>query len=359
MEKEKIISPKSSAKKKAEGALDYVMEHPGRVLVGGVVVGLGSFLLYKLIRRFVTKSRQHTTEKKLDDSPEVRQASVLRNAMNPSGISWMMSFDNTSTPVILDTAKNIKNLDEVMTSYKKLYDSDLLEDLQSELSTEEYQKFTSIIESNAGKKGAAPTTYAKKNQMVVAKKAIRVRKTPDATFTDGVFQKASENNILFTTKPGDFIGYATGKQEFDSANNVKFIQVGYIVKKEGLPESLKKFAGKSFTMWVSSNKDYIDLFDFYNPMFAQYPNTKTPTTYKKPLNYYDGVKGIPARAVISIASTKVLDEKMKFMCNVEKNVLLGEYIGNLNTGKRKFIKFRTVDNTERWTDLSTVKIIEK
>ena len=359
MDNQKPKSLKGSAKTKAEGALDYVMEHPGRVLVGGAVVGLGSFLLYRFVKKMINNAQQTNTEKKLDDSPEVRQASILRNAMNPSGISWMMSFDNTSTDKVLETAKSITKLDDVMTSYKKLYSSDLLEDLQSELNTEEYQKFTSIIESNAGKKGAAPTTYAKKNQMVVAKKAIRVRKTADATYTDGMFQTDSENNILFTTKPGDFIGYATGKQEFDSKNNVKFIQVGYIVKKDGIPESLKKFAGKSFTMWVSSNKDYVDMFDFFAPMYTQYPNTKTATAYKKPLNFYDGVKGLPARAVVSIANTKVLNEKMQFLCNVEKQVLLGEYTGSLNTGKRKFIKFRTVDYTERWADSTTIKIIEK
>ncbi len=351
---------KLPAKNKAENALDYVMEHPGRVLVGGVVVGLGSFILYKVIRKIIAKAKQGNTEKKLDDSPEVRQASVLRNAMNPSGISWMMSFDNTSTDKVLETAKSIKNLDEVMSSYKKLYDSDLLEDLQKELSTEEYQKFTTIIESNTGKKGAAPTVFAKKNQMVVAKKAIRVRSTPDATFTDGVFQSSSDNNILFTTKPGDFIGYATGKQEFDSVNNVKFIQVGYLVKKEGLPESVKKYAGKSYTMWVSSSKDYIDTFDFYNPMFEQYPNTKAIVAFKKPLSYYDKpVKGLPSRAVVSIADTTILNEKMQYHCKVEKQVLLGEYLESLNTGKRKFVKFRTIDNTIRWTDATTIKIIER
>lgn len=358
MENQKILQ--DPAKSKIERAMDYVTEHPLRVLVGGVVVGTGSFILYKVIRKIIAKARQGNTEKKLDDSPEVRQASVLRNALNPSGISWMMSFDNTSTDVILDTAKNIKNLDEVMTSYKKLYDSDLLEDLQKELSTEEYQKFTTIIESNTGKKGAAPTVFVKKNQMVVAKKAIRVRSTPDATFTDGVFQSSTDNNILFTTKPGDFIGYATGKQEFDSKNNVKFIQLGYLVKKEGLPESVKKYAGKSYTMWVSSSKDYIDSFDFFNLMFEQYPNTKAIVAFKKPLNYYDKpVKGLPARAVVSIANTDVLNEKLQYYCQVEKQVLLGEYLGSLNTGKRKFIKFRTIDNTIRWADATTIKIIEK
>lgn len=347
------------SKPKAEQALDYVMTNPGRVLVGGAVIGLGGFLLYKLGRKIITKSQKTNTEHKLDDSQEVRQATILRNAMNPSGISWLMSFDQTNEDKIFDTAKSITKLDDVMTSYKKLYGSDLLKDLQSELNTEEFQKFLSLISSNPGKTGTAAVSFAKKNQMVVAKKEVFIRSTPDASFHDAFYESSSGNNIVLTAKAGDFIGYATGKQEFDTANNVKFIQVGYLVKKENLPAAFKQYAGKSFTMWVSSSKDYVDIFDFYNPMFVQYPKTKTVVAYKKPLDYYSsGVKGIPVRAVVSIADTNVLNEKMQFLCKVEKQVLLGEFIGSLIAGKKKYIRFRTVDNTERWTDAQTIKIIE-
>jgi len=44
---------------------------------------------------------------------------------------------------------------------------------------------------------------------------------------------------------------------------------------------------------------------------------------------------------------------------VEKFVLLGEYLGTLVNGKTKYIKFLTVDNTERWVDSRNVKIIEQ
>lgn len=360
MENQKLKGKKEPAKTMAEKALDYVMEHPGRVLVGGAVIGLGSFFLYKLGRKLIVNSRQRNEQKKLDDSPEVRQATLLRNAMNPSGYSWMMSFDNTSTDVVLETAKKITKLDDVMTAYRKLYDSDLLEDLQSELSTEEYQKFTTIIESNTGKTGKPSVPFANKNQMIVAKKDVYVRNTPDASYHDAWYEGSSGNNILFQAKAGEFIGYATGKQEFDTANNVKFIQVAYLIKKDGLPASMKQYAGKSYTMWVSSSTGYIDKFDYFKQMFDQYPNTKTAVSYKKPLSFYDKpVKGLPQRAVVSIADTNILNEKMQPYCKVEKQVLLGEYLLSLNTGKANYIKFRTVDNTERWADSRTVKIIER
>lgn len=352
---------KEPPKTKVEKALDYLMEHPVRVLIGGAVVGVGSYLLYRTIRKIITNQQQKNTEKKLDDSPEVRQASVLRNAMNPSGYSWMMSFDKTNEEKIYETAKEITKLDDVMAAYKKLYDSDLLEDLQSELDTEEYQKFLTLISSNPNKTGTAATTFASKNQMVVAKKDVYVRKTPDASYHEAWYEGSSGNNILFMAKAGEFIGYATGKQELDTENNVKFIQVGYLVKKEGLPAAFKSYAGKSYTMWVSSSSTYVDKFDYFKQMFEQYPNTKTVVAYKKPLSYYDkDVKGVPStKVVVSIADTRVLNEKMQAYCTVEKQVLLGEFIASLNTGKAQFIKFRTVDNTERWADSRTVKIIER
>lgn len=351
--------PANSNKPKAEQVLDFVMAHPGRVLVGGAVIGIGGYFLYKLGRKIFTKARKSSTEKKLDDSLEVRQATILRNAMNPSGVSWLMSFDRTNEDKIFETAKNIVKLDDVMSAYKKLYDDDLLKDLQSELDTEEYQKFLTLISSNPSKTGAAATSFAKKNQLVVAKKEVYVRSTPDASYHEAFYESSSGNNILFQAKAGDFIGYATGKQEYDSKNDVKFIQAGYVVKKEGLPAAFKQYAGKSFTMWVSSSKDYVDIFDFYQPMFDQYPKTKEIVAYKKPLNYYSsGVKGFPSKAVISIANTSVLDEKMQVYCRVEKQVLLGEFTGCLNAGNTTYVRFRTVDNTERWADARTVKIFE-
>jgi len=113
-------------------------------------------------------------------------------------------------------------------------------------------------------------------------------------------------------------------------------------------------------MWVASSKDYVDIFDYFNPMFLQYPNTKTIVTYKKPLDYYTStVKGFSAKMVVSNSSAVILNEKMQPYCNVEKFVLLGEYLGTLVNGKTKYIKFLTVDNTERWVDSRNVKIIEQ
>jgi hypothetical protein len=360
MEENKPKPRKAPGDTRAEHALDYLMQHPGRVLVGGAVIGLSGFILYKIGRKIIAKAQEKNTQMKIDDSPAVRQAMVIRDAFNPSGISFLKNIDSTRTSKIYDAAKNITNFDEVIKAYNKLYGSELVTDLQDELSADEYQKLMTLLSTIPGKKGAPPVTFAKKNQLVVAKKEVYVRNTPDASYHEAWYESSKGDNISYKASPGDFIGYATGKQEFDLENNVKFIQVGYVIKKTGIPMGYKMIAGTSCTYWVSSSKDYVDIFDYYKPMFLQYPRTKQIVGIKKPLDYYDGgVKGLPVKMVVSSSETKILNDKMQPYCTVESHVLLGEYLGSLVYGKTTFIAFLTIDNTERWVDSKNVKIIEQ
>jgi hypothetical protein len=333
------------------------LDNPKRILVGGAVVGVGGFLLYKLGKTIIAGWQKRSTENLADDSPEVRQAMTLRSAMNPSGSSWMMSFDTTNTKVIFETAEQIKSLDEVSKAYRKLYNDDLLKDLQSELSTTDYQKFLTMVSSNPSKSGgAAPATFAKKNQLVVAKAEVFLRTSPDASNHGAAFEIVTKNNIIRKAKIGEFLGYATSKQSFDVKNNVKFIEVAYLVKKENLPESIKPYAGKTFIYWVSSSSSYVEIFPFYKDMLLKYPSTQSEVAYKKPLDYYSGVAGIFSQPVVTSKTVNILNNKMQPVLSVKSGTLLGEYLMCLDTGKIKYIKFRTVDNTERWVSADAVNI---
>lgn len=333
------------------------LDNPKRILVGGAVIGIGGFLLYKLGRKIIGKMQKRSTEKMADDSPEVRQAMALRSAMNPSGASWMMSFDTTNAKAVLDTAQAIRNLDNVSAAYRKLYNDDLLKNLQNELSTTDYQKFLTMVSSSPVKSGgAAPTTFAKKNQLVVAKAEVFLRTSPDASYHGAVYEIAEKKNILRKAKVGEFLGYATGKQSFDVKNNVKFIEVGYLVKKENPPMAMKPYAGKSFIYWVSSASTYVEIFAYFKDMWAKYPSTQNEVSYKKPLDYYSGVSGAISQPVITTRFVYILDDKMQPFKPVKSGTLLGEYLLCLNTGDSKYIKFRTVDNTERWVSADAVNI---
>jgi len=289
----------------------------------------------------------------------VRQAMALRSAMNPSGAPWMMSFDTTNTQAVLDTAAQIKKLDDVSTAYRKLYSSDMLVDLQKELNVTDYQKFLTLVSSNPAKTGGTtPVTFAAKSQLVVAKAEVFLRSTPDASYHGAIYEIASSGkNIIQKAKPGMFLGYATGKQQFDAKNNVKFIQVGYLIKKDGAPQAVAAQAGKSFTFWVSSSASYVEIFPFYKTMWEKYPATQKETAYKKPLDFYSGVTGVSAKIVVTTRATRVMDEAFKRPLAVGAQTLLGEYLVSLDTGDGQYVKFKTVDQTLRWVAARDIKII--
>jgi hypothetical protein len=149
---------------------------------------------------------------------------------------------------------------------------------------------------------------------------------------------------------------------------VKFIQVGYMVKKEGVPENFKKFAGQKRIFWVSSSADYVDMFTKYSPMWDRYPATKTAVAYLKPLDYYDPkpqdpkkkpVNGVPLRVVVTNKATEVLGEKLQPVAQVTARTLLGAFTGSLNTGSKKYVKFLTASSTERWVDANDIQILEQ
>ncbi len=324
------------------------LDNPKRLLIGGAVVGVGGFLLYKFGKKIITGIRQRNTASLADDSPAVRQAMALRSAVNPSGAKWMRSFDFTIVDAILETAKQITNLDEVANAYRKLYNAELLKELQSELSTGDYQKVLNILSSNTKKTTGTTYKFAEKNQLVVAKTDVFLRSSPDASYHGAIYEISANKNIIRKAKVGEFLGYATGSQHFDDKNNVKFIEVSYLVKKDGIPEAMKPFAGKQFSYWVSSSADYVEIFTIYKSMLAKYPSTQAEVAYKKPLTYYSGLKGMIINPVITKKATQVLDEKMQPFILVGPGTLLGEYLMALDTGATRFIKFKTVDNTERW-----------
>ena len=177
-----------------------VVDNNKTMLINGALVVGGIYLTYRLGKNIIASLNKSDAQNKADDSPEVRQAMSLRSAMNPSGISWMMSMDTTDTSTVLNTAKTITNLDSVQKAYKNLYQNNLLDNLQNELSTSEYQKFLTIISSNTNKDtshgGAPPVQFAKANQLIVAKKAVSLRSSPDAS-NHGAFYEVFSDKTFF------------------------------------------------------------------------------------------------------------------------------------------------------------------
>jgi hypothetical protein len=328
-------------------------------IINGILVVGGIYLTYRLGKKMVDGLNKSDAQSKADDSPDVRQAMELRSAMNPSGISWMMSFDTTNKSTLMDVTKTITNLDNVSKAYKNLYQDNLLDDLQGELSAEDYQKFLTIVSSNQKKNsnngGSAPVQFVKANQLVVAKKEVALRSSPDATNHGAFYEVFSKKNIIRYAKVGEFLGYATGRQYYDEVNNVKFIEVAYVINGVKAPASLKSKNKQRMSFWVSSSINFVEVFSFFKNMYDAYPKTMSDTGWMKPVDFFT-LKGIPMPRLLTKARTPILNERLIAINVAEPNTMLGQFIMSLNTGRGEFFQFRTVDNTIRWVDKRFIQL---
>jgi hypothetical protein len=336
-----------------------VVENNQSKLINGLLVVGGIYLTYRLGKNLIAGINKNDAQSKADDSPDVRQAMALRSAMNPSGISWMMSMDTTNTSAVIDTARTITNLDSVSKAYKNLYQNNLLDDLQSELSTSDYQKFLTFVSSNSNKDtssgGAAPVQFAKPNQLVVCKKSVALRSTPDATNHGAIYEVFSDKNIIRQAEPGEFLGYATGRQHFDDVNNVKFIEVAFVVKAQYAPAKYKNQNKKRYTYWVSSSSNYVEIFTYYKTMWDAYPKTQNATGWMKPVDYFN-LKGIPMPRLLTRFKAPILNDRLVAINVAQPNTILGHYIMGLNTGNAEFLQFRTIDNQLRWVEKRFIQL---
>ena len=353
-----------------EKVIEVVSDNRGKIVNGLLLVG-GAYLAYRIGKKIINNINKNAVQAQTDDKPSVRQAMTLRSAMNRSGVSWMMSADGTNEQLIFDTARQISDLDEVSKNYRDLYQSNLLDDLQGELSAEDYSKFLTLVSSNPKKTrshgATAPVTFAQKSNLVVAIKEVSIRKSPDASNHGAFYEVFSDKNIIRLAKPGEFLGYATGNQHFDEVNNVKFIEVGFVVNGAKAPGSYKAMDKKKFTYWVSSSSKYVEIFDYYKTMFDKYPSTLKATPWMKPLDFFEpapkkdkSVKGIPhiPAKLITTRFVQVLNERLQPIATADSNTLLGLLIMTMDTGKERFYKFRTVDKTERWVNARFIKEIQ-
>lgn len=303
-------------------------------VITGVLIAGGSFLAYKIGKKLWNDHLKSQAQNSLDEKPAVRWAMLLRSAINPTGVSWLKQTDGTSEQEIFNIAKEITKLDDVVNAYKDLYQDNLLDDLQRELSLDDYQKVLKLITSSANRTGGASERFANKGNLVVTKKEVFLRTSPDASSHGAIYEASKNNNIFRKANAKEFIGYATGRQQYDEKNNVKFIEVGFLIKGDKAPTSLKSMNGKQFKYWVSSSSLYVDIFKNYEPFYAQYPALKNTTAYMKPLDFYTALKGIAADMVISKLPSNILDEVFGFKAVVPSNILLGKKMMSIQNNNK-------------------------
>jgi len=215
--------------------------------------------------------RRKNEENSIINDPNKQQATIMYNAMNPSGISWMRSFDTTNKNALFESARNITSWNAVQSTYKKLYTRNLLEDLQGELNTEEFKTFMAILNlTNVKTTNSGGQVNTTKGYIIVSSTDLRIRSTPDSTISSW----SSNSNILGIIKQGNFVGFSTGESKVDN-EGVKYIKTS-IKFIDTIPESHKevydKQKSKTMTFWVG--KGAIAQYKYFKEMYDAYPNIK-------------------------------------------------------------------------------------
>jgi hypothetical protein len=310
--------------------LDYGLK---AVIVAGAVYGIS-----KLVKNYQKTNTEHQVEEK----PEVSQATTIYSAMNPSGMDWMKKMDGTNTESILNTAKEITDLNKVQDAYRKLYNSSLLDDLRQELSPEDYTKFLNTLKfnpNNTNKGTNKPKLDFKKGTLVATKLQANIRKTPK-----NMSKWSFGNNIIKLADAGKFIGFATGKSEFDNTGSGEtgtlFIEV----------QSVALDTRKPIYFWLAASQLQII-------SSADYKARKYPFFFLNEKEVLSGFEENKKR-VIAFTSVPVLDEHFRMIGMASPMQQLGFSVMELNDNRgNEYIKFITNNKKEHWVNKKFVQVI--
>src|ERR1051326_3178131 len=336
-----IVVPES---KKKDTLIDYAVK-------GGLIA-----LLLWGAKKGYDKIRHNAEENKTADDPATQQAMSLRSAMNPSGFEWLRNMDGTNEESIFNTAKNIMNLEDVIKAYRRLYSgSSLMDDLKREMGTDSYLRLLNIFKlgKNTPEKGKNKTALDySKGLIVVSKAKTNIRKTPRVygtpTTDDLLIYKRS--NIIKTVDAKTAVGIATGRSSFDEKaepSGVLFIEVSILKKSSGYKES--------FTAWVAASQ--VETISTTEYKEKKYPAlTLTQEEYDKASATLNGISsGADYNSeIITTAPADILDEKFQKVGKAARGLILGYPIMELSTNENVFLKFLTIDGTERWVNKKNI-----
>ena len=218
----------------------------------------------------------------------------------------------------------------------------MLDDLRQELSPEDYTKFLNTLKfstNNINKGANKPKIDFKKGTLIATKLQANVRKTPK-----NISRWSFDSNIIKLAEAGKFIGFATGKSEFDNSGagetGTLFIEI----------QSVALDTKKPVFFWVAASQ-------LQTISQADYKARKYPFFWlneKDTLNGFDGTQ----RRVIAFTSVPVLDEKFKMIGIASPLQQLGYSIMELNDNKgNEYVKFITNQKKQHWVNKKYVQVI--
>lgn len=305
-----------------------------KLLKAGLLVG-AFFLGKKLIK----DAAKDNADKNLDTDPAAGQARSLNAAMNPSGVSWMRTFDGTNNDAIYSIAEQVDKLDKVEDYYKAQTQGRILfDDLTSEIGADGLQKFLGLATKGqtGAKKFSKVRTDIPTNKIVFTTAEANIRKTAKLESKFLPF-----NNIVRLVAKGRTLGVSTGKFAYDEKNDVTFVEFYNFSAKSGFKTKVYFYVAKSQVEFISVEEK------------------KKREKGGNTTEVFQGLNGITDNMrtqAVSIRPTMIFDENFKELLIAPYNIIVGFPIMTLTTQNGDYIKFQTVEGNIRWVKAKDVKI---
>lgn len=113
------------------------------VNIGGKVLAVGAGLYF--FNNWLQTMAANKEAEGLGSNPNAQYAQLLRAAMNTSGLSLLSWADGTDTKAMYEVAAKISDWPKVVSAYKNLFQTNIADDLISELSVTELSKFYDLL----------------------------------------------------------------------------------------------------------------------------------------------------------------------------------------------------------------------
>ncbi len=301
-------------------------------LLKWVAIGTGIYVVYKYL---ANKKEEHDYMKNDKDaaaSLETGQAVSLRIAMNPSGNTSLFDVDGTNRTAILNIAREIKNLQGVIDAYNKRFSGSLLHHLELELGAEDYQKFLALSggASNSTVDYQSVKNGVKANCFVRTSKQANARSSPKKP---GFFEK---DNVLKLFQPLSIIGSTTGKTDYDTDNDIIFVEVRMTNKRN-----------MQVKFWVA--KSQIEI------IANEEIKRRRLAGEKFVVEQLDGLGSLPKPELATLrAGTIIYGEDFKPVDKVRDRMSLGVPNMFAKIGDITLVRFITADDCRRWVNVKDV-----
>lgn len=132
-----------------------------------VGAGIGVALLLRKLWRDQQRQNTYATAATDASSPEA-QATAFMQALNPSGFELLRRADGTDEAAVFSLLPQVRDFAAVSTAYRRLTQSELLNDLQKEMSPQLYQTVLAAVQKLTRSRSPLPAQTAAELERICA-----------------------------------------------------------------------------------------------------------------------------------------------------------------------------------------------